>query len=53
MSVVPIDRQLGFACGWRDWSTFQYKTPDEGVATHVKAAFEPSLKGKIDGFALW
>lgn len=34
---------MGNAEGWTD---FKVKTPEEGAATYVYAAFEPSLKGK-------
>lgn len=35
---------LGNSEGWRDG--FKFKTLERGVATHIYAAFEPSLKGK-------
>ncbi|KAI4153955.1 MAG: hypothetical protein LQ340_001973 [Diploschistes diacapsis] len=38
-----LDKQLGNATGWLDWSTLRYKTLQQGVATHVRAAFEPRL----------
>lgn len=38
------DQNMGNAEGWTD---FKVKTPEEGAATYVYAAFEPSLKGKI------
>lgn len=28
------------------WAEFKMKSADQGVATHVYAAFDPSLKGK-------
>lgn len=37
------DKIMGNAEGWSD---FKIKTPEEGAATYVYAAFEPSLKGK-------
>ena len=37
------DKTMGNAEGWAD---FNVKTPEQGAATHVYAAFEPSLKGK-------
>ena len=44
VTLEAIDRELGnteaFAGG------FDYKTPERGVATHIFAAFEPSLRGK-------
>ncbi|KAI1259720.1 hypothetical protein F5Y18DRAFT_442896 [Xylariaceae sp. FL1019] len=36
-----IDRKLGYVEYWNDQFTF--KTPSAGVATHVFAAFHPSL----------
>ncbi|KAK1979461.1 WW domain-containing oxidoreductase [Colletotrichum cereale] len=39
--LTAVDRSLGNKEGWAD---FKWKTPDEGTATHVYAAFEPSLK---------
>ena len=41
--IAAADRLLGNAEGWA--TGFDFKTPDRGVATHVYAAFEPSLKG--------
>lgn len=35
---------MGNAEGWAD---FKIKTADQGTATYVYAAFEPSLKGKM------
>ncbi|KAJ2984314.1 hypothetical protein NQ176_g61 [Zarea fungicola] len=40
-SLKDADRSLGNKEGWED---FMWKTPDQGAATHVFAAFEPSLK---------
>ncbi|KAI0384276.1 WW domain-containing oxidoreductase [Hypomontagnella monticulosa] len=36
-----IDRAFGSKEGWED---FKWKTPDEGTATHVYAAFDPNIK---------
>jgi hypothetical protein len=40
--VVSADKMLGNAEGWKGFSP---KTLDQGVATHVYASFDPSLKG--------
>ncbi|KAG7289176.1 hypothetical protein NEMBOFW57_005539 [Staphylotrichum longicolle] len=40
-SLRAAERALGNKEGW---SEFQFKTPDQGVATHVFAAFHPSLE---------
>ncbi|KAI1089022.1 WW domain-containing oxidoreductase [Rostrohypoxylon terebratum] len=40
-SLRAADRALGNKEGWAD---FKWKTPDEGAATHVYAAFDPNLK---------
>ncbi|KAH0523979.1 hypothetical protein TsFJ059_008907 [Trichoderma semiorbis] len=40
--MVAADRMLGNSEGWRD--DFKFKTLERGVATHIYAAFEPSLK---------
>jgi hypothetical protein len=45
VDIVKVDRFLGNFEGWKD--SFDYKTPERGVMTHVYAAFEPDLKGKI------
>jgi hypothetical protein len=37
-----IDRQLGNREGWAE---FNLKTLERGAATHVYAAFDPTLKG--------
>lgn len=37
------DKIMGNADGWTD---FKVKTPEEGAATYVYAAFEPSLQPK-------
>ncbi|OHE98122.1 WW domain-containing oxidoreductase [Colletotrichum orchidophilum] len=39
--LPAVDRSLGNKEGWAE---FKWKTPDQGTATHVYAAFEPSLK---------
>ncbi|KAL7800239.1 hypothetical protein V8C37DRAFT_398460 [Trichoderma ceciliae] len=39
--IAAVDKSLGNAEGWE---AFKWKTPERGVATHVYAAFEPSLK---------
>ena len=38
-----MDKELGNKEGFTEG--FDFKTPERGVATHVHAAFEPSLKG--------
>lgn len=38
-----VDRELGNKEGFE--GGLDYKTPARGVATHIYAAFEPSLKG--------
>ncbi|KAJ3498387.1 hypothetical protein NLG97_g1165 [Lecanicillium saksenae] len=40
-SLKAADRTLGNKEGWVG---FEWRTPDQGAATHVFAAFEPSLK---------
>ncbi|KAJ8119724.1 hypothetical protein ONZ43_g3389 [Nemania bipapillata] len=40
-SLRAVDRGLGNMEGWAD---FKWKTADQGVATHVYAAFDPNLK---------
>ncbi|KAI0014746.1 WW domain-containing oxidoreductase [Xylariomycetidae sp. FL0641] len=40
-SLQAVDRALGNREGWAE---FTWKTPDEGAATHVYAAFAPALK---------
>jgi hypothetical protein len=42
LAAAAVDQALGNAEGW---GGFQWKTPERGVATHIYAAFEPSLKG--------
>lgn len=44
------DRRLGNAEGWK--TSFDFKTPERGVATHVYASFDPLLKGMCI-FANW
>lgn len=39
-----LDKELGNKEGWAEG--FNFKTPARGVATHVYAAFEPTLKGQ-------
>ena len=46
-----IDKELGNAEGWAEG--FQRKDPAHGVATHVFAAFDPSLKGKLYRLSLF
>ena len=43
MYAENVDRELGNKEGFTEG--FDFKTPERGVATHVYAAFEPSLKG--------
>lgn len=40
--LPAVDRSLGNREGW---AGFKWKSPNQGTATHVYAAFEPSLKG--------
>ncbi|MCJ1359178.1 MAG: hypothetical protein MMC33_009178 [Icmadophila ericetorum] len=40
-TLRAADKTMGNAEGWAD---FNVKTPEQGAATHVYAAFEPSLK---------
>ncbi|TGJ80817.1 hypothetical protein E0Z10_g7961 [Xylaria hypoxylon] len=40
-SLQAVDRGLGNKEGWAE---FKWKTPDQGAATHVYAAFDPNLK---------
>ena len=42
--LATVDKQNGNAEGW--WTSLTYKTQSEGIATHVFACFEPSLKGE-------
>lgn len=39
-----VDTAMGNAEGWAD---FKVKTPQQGVATYVHAAFDPELGGKV------
>lgn len=45
--IGVADRTLGNREGWGE---FKVKTLDQGVATHVYAAFDPGLNGKVDSF---
>lgn len=45
ITLVAFDRDLGNYQG--DWDGFPMKTPSQGVATHIRAAFDPSLKGEF------
>jgi len=38
------DKALGNAEGWE--TEFNFKSQQRGVATHIYAAFDPSLKGQ-------
>ena len=40
--IGAADKALGNKEGW---SEFEFKSPDQGVATTVFAAFSPDLKG--------
>ena len=42
--TVAVDREYGYSCGWQ--TTYEYFGPDEGVAQHVMAAFDPEIAGK-------
>lgn len=42
-ALTALDRELGNYQGW--WEDFPWKTEAEGSATHVFAAFEPTLAG--------
>lgn len=42
--IVAVDREYGYSCGWQ--TTYEYFGPDEGVAQHVMAAFDPDIAGK-------
>jgi len=39
-----VDKEMGNREGWLNPSGFKYKTSSQGVATHIFAAFSPSLK---------
>jgi NAD(P)-dependent dehydrogenase (short-subunit alcohol dehydrogenase family) len=41
-TLTAIDKELGNMEGWK--TAFDRKTPQQGVATHVYAAFDPSLQ---------
>lgn len=45
VAATAIDKALGNREGWAD---FHIKTPDQGVATHVYAAFDSALDGTVD-----
>lgn len=45
IGIGAADKTLGNREGWGD---FKIKTLDQGVATHVYAAFDPGLNGKVD-----
>ncbi|KAH6676943.1 WW domain-containing oxidoreductase [Plectosphaerella plurivora] len=50
MGGLPaLDQSLGNKEGWAE---FDYKTPDEGAATHVYAAFDPSLEGNNGAYLI-
>jgi len=44
-TLARVDRMMGNFEGWKE--AFDLKSPERGVATHVYAAFEPDLKGKL------
>lgn len=44
MIIGNADKTLGNAEGWRE---FNPKTLERGVATHIYAAFDPSIKGTL------
>lgn len=46
-STEAVDKSFGNREGWS--TSFDFKTPERGVATHVYAAFAPELKGTSDG----
>ncbi|KAK5046857.1 hypothetical protein LTR84_007211 [Exophiala bonariae] len=41
-ALNQLDKDLGNYQG--DWTEFPRKTPSQGVATHIRAAFDPTLK---------
>lgn len=47
-NLFTLDKQLGFAHRYKDDGSFTYLTLDEGVATHIFAAFQPDLQ-KFNG----
>ena len=49
--IGGFDKELGNSQG--DWETFPVKTPSQGVATHVFAAFDPTLKGLLFLLVSW
>ncbi|KAL8826057.1 MAG: hypothetical protein Q9170_007555 [Blastenia crenularia] len=42
--LQAIDRELGNSEGWSEG--FDFKSPSRGVATHIVAAFDPTLKDR-------
>ncbi|KAJ5392182.1 hypothetical protein N7509_007672 [Penicillium cosmopolitanum] len=44
------DRRLGNAEGWK--TSFDFKTPERGVATHVYASFDPLLKANNGAYLI-
>jgi len=42
-SSEKLDRELGNEQGW--WSDFPWKNLSQGAATHIFAAFEPTITG--------
>ncbi|QIW97617.1 hypothetical protein AMS68_003135 [Peltaster fructicola] len=48
--LQKIDRFMGNFEGWKE--SFDYKTPERGVATHVFAAFSPELKSHNAAYVL-
>ena len=42
--IEDVDKELGNKEGFAEG--FDFRTPARGVATHVYASFEPSLKGR-------
>ncbi|KAL7925674.1 hypothetical protein ACQKWADRAFT_318759 [Trichoderma austrokoningii] len=44
--MAALDKSLGNVV----WDEVPWKTPETGVATHIYAAFEPSLKGHNGGY---
>ncbi|OCK75776.1 NAD(P)-binding protein [Lepidopterella palustris CBS 459.81] len=47
--LKEVDRALGNAEGWGE---FKFKTPSQGVATHVYAAFDPKLQARNGAYLL-
>jgi NAD(P)-dependent dehydrogenase (short-subunit alcohol dehydrogenase family) len=42
-ALQAVDKQFGNPEGWKE---FDFRSPEAGAATHVYAAFEPTLSGK-------